>query len=164
MMISEFGEMRDVIVTPEMLKCYFLMTKTELLVHLFLLSVCDEDRHIKRNVRALARETQKWHADVYRAVMGLQVNKMLEDKHLQTKGSRYWRVYPVPRKRKDKSKNKDASTSLEDCPQWDLVDDETILLDTETKEKNNNVIAMAKPKRRIGIIEENADKIQKILP
>jgi predicted transcriptional regulator len=100
-MTSEFGEIRNVIVTPDMIKRYFSLTKTEILVHLFLLSVCDEDRHIKRNVRALARETERWHADVYRAIMGLKLKKMLEEKQLKTKGSRYWRVYPLPRTRRE---------------------------------------------------------------
>ncbi len=36
-MTSEFSKMRNVIVTPEMLKHYFSMTLTEILVHLFLL-------------------------------------------------------------------------------------------------------------------------------
>jgi len=101
-MTSEFGEIKEVIVTPEMLKRYFAMTKTEILVHLFLLSVCDDDRHIKRNVRALARETKRWHAEVYRAITGLKLDKMLEEKRLKTKGSKYWRVYPLPRTRQEK--------------------------------------------------------------
>ena len=103
LMTSEFGNIRNVIVTPDMIKRYFSMTKTEILVHLFLLSVCDEDRHIKRNVRALAKETKRWHADVYRAIIGLKLKKMLEEKQLKTKGGRYWRVYPLPRSREDKS-------------------------------------------------------------
>lgn len=107
-MTSEFGEIKEVIVTPEMLKRYFSMTKTEILVHLFLLSVCDDDRHIKRNVRALARETKRWHAEVYRALTGLKLDKLLEEKQLKTKGSKYWRVYPLPRTRKDKPNVKEA--------------------------------------------------------
>ena len=103
-MTSEFGFRRNVIVTPEMLKNYFSMTKTEILAHLFLLSVCDSDRHIKRNVRALGRETERWHAGIYRAIMGLKLKKMLEEKMLKTKGGRYWRVYPLPKTRVDKSK------------------------------------------------------------
>jgi len=95
-MKSEFGEMRDVIVTPDMLNRYFFMNKTEILVHLFLLSVCDKNRHIKRNVRALARETKRWHADVYSAITGLTLRKMIEEKWLKTKSGRYWRVYPLP--------------------------------------------------------------------
>lgn len=116
-MTSKFSKMKDVIVTPDMLNRYFSMTKTEILVHLFLLSVCDEDRHIQRNVRALARETKIWHADVYRAIMGLNLKKMVEEKRLKTKGlslsgakdSRYWRVYPLPRTRKDKSELEDEA-------------------------------------------------------
>jgi predicted transcriptional regulator len=107
-MTSEFGELKEVIVTPEMLKRYFSMTKTEIVVHLFLLSVCDDDRHIKRNVRSLARETKRWHAEVYRAITGLKLLKMLEEKQLKTKGSKYWRVYPLPRTRKDKPNVKEA--------------------------------------------------------
>ena len=138
-MTSEFGEMREVVVTPALLKRYFSMTKTEILAHLFLLSVCDENRHIKRNVRALARETKRWHADVYRAIMGLKLKKMVEEKHLKTKGGKHWRVYPLPRERKDKSEKDDASVSLEYCPP-SSIDDETII-DTETTEKHADVIA-----------------------
>lgn len=99
-MTTEFGEMKDVIVTPEMLNRYFFMNKTEILVHLFLLSVCDSNRHVERNVRALARETERWHPDVYQALIELTTKSMVEEKKLKTKGGRFWRVYHLPRTRK----------------------------------------------------------------
>lgn len=99
-MTTEFGEMKEVIVTPEMLNRYFFMNKTEILVHLFLLSVCDSDKHVERNVRALARETERWHPDVYQALTRLYVKNMVEEKKLKTKGGRFWRVYRLPRTRK----------------------------------------------------------------
>ncbi len=136
-MTSEFGKMRNVIVTPEMLKHYFSMTKTEILAHLFLLSVCDEDRHIKRNVRALGRETEKGHAGVYSAIMGLKLKKMLEEKRLKTKGlpksvangSRYWRVYPLPRTREGKEKAKQNSQpNVKEAANPDILPKESLTL------------------------------------
>jgi predicted transcriptional regulator len=112
MMTTEFGEMKDVVVTPEMLNRYFFMNKTEILVHLFLLSVCDSDRHVERNVHALARETEIWRSDLYQALTRLCVKKMVEEKKLKTKGGRFWRVYPLPRTRKvnsEKEKKKPNS-------------------------------------------------------